>query len=224
MTTVAPIDLEREKLDCLALIDLENIRLSWQRTYGKVFEYSDLVLLCGLTERLMDTPVTRMILFATDPKQFHAQQVKVLAFREKLIPQSLQQLDPGEVAVLEHNLNQRGVQVPTDVQAGYRLIANIQADVAAANIKPPRPVPVVVCDVMDESDDDDACVEVSMSSDMDCFEKISDAENSDDDCELLPPPKVCIGVCQKLCKTMRMFLCTYVFLNIIAFRFWCVDL
>lgn len=78
------IDLERAK-ECWALIDLENIRLSWQRAYGKVFEYADLVLLCALTQQLMDTKFSRIVLFATDPVQYEMQQVKLLGVRERLL-------------------------------------------------------------------------------------------------------------------------------------------
>lgn len=130
MTTIAPIDLERDNLECVALIDLENIRLSWQRTYSRVFEYADLVLLCQLTERLMESQMTRIVIFATDPKQYHGQQIKALAMREKILTAPAHaQLSESDIQILTTALRQRGISIPADVEAGYRLIHQIKHDV-----------------------------------------------------------------------------------------------
>lgn len=129
MTALAPIDLVLDKHQCVALIDLENIRLSWQRTYLRVFEYADLVLLIGLMERLMESKISRLVIFATDPDEFRTHQVKSLAIREKFLPVGVYTVSDPEVRTLTMRLQQRGISLPEDVEAGYRLIREIQKDV-----------------------------------------------------------------------------------------------
>lgn len=175
MTTLNPIDLEREFVECVALIDLENIRLSWQRTYNRVFEYADLVLLCGLTERLMDATMSRIVIFATDPAHYRAQQVKITAMKQGILQGGVtRMLSDHELNALEKELTRRGILLSEDVGAGFRLIQQLEKD-ATISINQNKTiissqassVPVVV------ADDDDDLSEISSAS------SLSSSDNED---------------------------------------------
>lgn len=67
MTTVDPIDVEEK--ESAVLIDLENIRLSWEKCYRRVFRYTDICWLCELLERRFQTDVGRVVVFMSDPEE-----------------------------------------------------------------------------------------------------------------------------------------------------------
>lgn len=67
MTTADPIDVEEN--ESVVLIDLENVRLSWEKCYRRVFRYTDLCWLCELLERRFQTDVGRVVVFMSDPKE-----------------------------------------------------------------------------------------------------------------------------------------------------------
>lgn len=67
MTTIAPIDIE--KSESAVLIDYENVRLSWEKTYCRLFTYTDLCWLCQLTEERFKTSITRIVVFMSDPAE-----------------------------------------------------------------------------------------------------------------------------------------------------------
>eukprot|EP01053_Blabericola_migrator_P001782 Blabericola_migrator_1__1781@NODE_1482_length_4453_cov_34_852941_g972_i0_p2_GENE_NODE_1482_length_4453_cov_34_852941_g972_i0NODE_1482_length_4453_cov_34_852941_g972_i0_p2_ORF_typecomplete_len502_score56_51NYN/PF01936_18/4_2e02NYN/PF01936_18/8_6e08_NODE_1482_length_4453_cov_34_852941_g972_i026764181 len=129
MTTLNPIELEKESLECVALIDLENIRLSWQRHYGRVFEYADLVLLCQLSERLMNTTMSRITIFATNPEDYESQAIKTTAVQNGMLPAGCS-LNSSEVRLAGQELKRRNIPLVNaeDVAAGFRLIDRIRLD------------------------------------------------------------------------------------------------
>lgn len=67
MTTLAPIDIEES--ESAVLIDYENIRLSWEKAYSRLFTYTDLCWLCELTERRFRTAISRIVVFMSDPSE-----------------------------------------------------------------------------------------------------------------------------------------------------------
>jgi hypothetical protein len=61
---------DTETLDESALlIDLENIRLSWEKCYHKLFRYTDLCWLCLLLERRFQVNVKRIVVFMSHPEE-----------------------------------------------------------------------------------------------------------------------------------------------------------
>lgn len=199
MTTLNPIDIDKPSLECVALIDLENIRLSWQRTYSRVFEYADLVLLCGLTEKLMDTPMSRIVVFATDPTEYKARQVQIVANRMGLLQGGTNRnLSEHEVRVLCEELKKRQVPLSDDVDAGFRIIKSLTEDAKASQqlkgVSRVGPLAALLRQQqqqhspikLDDDDDDDALS--CLSSVSKCSTPTSDdssSSSSSDDCEIL---------------------------------------
>ncbi|EZG47330.1 hypothetical protein GNI_131880 [Gregarina niphandrodes] len=120
MTTIAPIDLESER-ECVALIDLENIRISWDREYTAAFQYTDLCLLCSLVEQLMSTRISHIVVFATDP----------VAYRRHLI----------KLQISKHHTT-RPSEI-TDLQADNYWLSILPQELAATNGDPMAPAQIL---------------------------------------------------------------------------------
>eukprot|EP01071_Lankesteria_metandrocarpae_P002248 Lankesteria_metandrocarpae@DN2187_c0_g1_i1.p1 len=60
MTTFAPINVEKDSFDSVMLVDMENIRLGWQRLCGRPFEYENFLWLCKQVLHQFEPLVSQM--------------------------------------------------------------------------------------------------------------------------------------------------------------------